>query len=146
MSTYHNATTNETRDFDAVWFAEAVAAENPKVIGWTLRPDAPSHTSTQHPPEWTNGQWTTRDKTEAELAADARKVWTTKAEFWDEFTESEKLAIMDSAIPPIRLLDRTLLVWSGEVWSDDARVQAGLTGLVAVGILTAERKAAILAL
>jgi hypothetical protein len=74
-----------------------------------------------------------------------RKVWATKAEFWGEFTEAEQLAIMDSTVAGIKLLDRQLLVWNGEVWSDDARVQAGLSGLVAVGILTAERKAAILA-
>lgn len=74
-----------------------------------------------------------------------RKVWPTKAEFWAEFTDAEKLAIMNSTIEPIRLLDRELLVWPGEVWSDDERVQAGLNGLVAVGILSSERKAAILA-
>ena len=80
-----------------------------------------------------------------DAAMEERKVWATKAEFWEEFTEAEQLEIMGSTVAGIRLLDRQLLVWNGEVWSDDPRVQAGLSGLVAVGILTAERKAAILA-
>lgn len=80
-----------------------------------------------------------------DAARAARKVWETKADFWAEFTESEQLGIMTSAVPGIKLLDRQLLVWPGQVWSDDARVQAGLNGLVAVGILTMARKEAILA-
>jgi hypothetical protein len=85
MSTYYNTTTNETRDFDDAWFAAAVAAGNPKVTGWTLRPAAPSHTSTQHPPEWTTGAWITRDKTEAELAA----------EYHTQYPDAEKYQVLD---------------------------------------------------
>jgi hypothetical protein len=73
-----------------------------------------------------------------------RKIWPTVADFWAEFSETEQIAIIDSDIPGIRLLDRQLLVWRGEVWSDDERVQQGLGGLVAVGILTAERREEIL--
>ncbi len=146
MSTYHNSTTNETRDFEDAWFAAAVAAGNPKVAGWSLRPDAPAHSSTQHAPEWANGQWVIRDKTAEELAAETRKVWASSADFWAAFTDSEKLAILASTIAGIILLREELRLWTGEVWSDDAKVQAGLGGLVATGIITAERKAAILAL
>jgi hypothetical protein len=145
MSTYHNTTTNETRDFDNAWFEAAVAAGNPKVTGWALRPAAPTHSSTQRAPEWVNGAWLVTDKTPEELAAESRKIWPSSADFWAAFTDAEKLAILASTIAGIILLREELRLWTGEVWSDDARVQAGLTGLVAVGILTNDRKAAILA-
>lgn len=84
------------------------------------------------------------DKTPEELAAETRKVWPSSADFWGAFTDAEKLAIIASTIAGIILLREELRLWTGEVWSDDARVQAGLTGLVAVGILTNDRKSAIL--
>jgi hypothetical protein len=74
-----------------------------------------------------------------------RKGWPTVAEFWAEFSDSEKLSILDSTIGGIVLLREELRMWRGEVWSDDERVQQGLGGLVAVGILTAERREEILA-
>jgi hypothetical protein len=74
-----------------------------------------------------------------------RKVWATVAEFWGEFTDAEKLGVADSAHSGIKLLREELRMWRSEVWSDDAKVQAGLGGLVAVGILTNDRKAVILA-
>jgi hypothetical protein len=75
-----------------------------------------------------------------------RKVWATASAFWAEFTQTEKLAILASAVPEIRLLDRELVLWQGELWSDDPRVQAGLAALVQTGILTEERRGEILAL
>lgn len=83
------------------------------------------------------------------LAAQAepeRKVWPTAAAFWQSFTSPEQLAILNSQIPEIRLLDRALVLWQGELWSDDARVQQGLGALVATGILTEARRDEILAL
>ena len=74
----------------------------------------------------------------------ARKVWPSSADFWSAFTDTEKLAILASTIAGIILLREELRLWTGAVWSDDARVQSGLAGLVAVGILTKERKQAIL--
>lgn len=79
---------------------------------------------------------------DARLAA--RKVWPSSADFWADFTDTEKLAILASTIAGIVLLREELRLWTGEVWSDDAKVEAGLNGLVAVGILTTERKATIL--
>jgi hypothetical protein len=73
-----------------------------------------------------------------------RKVWPSSADFWANFTDAEKLAILASTIAGIILLREELRLWTGEVWSDDSRVQAGLNGLVAVGILTNDRKQAIL--
>jgi hypothetical protein len=74
----------------------------------------------------------------------ARKIWHTVADFWAEFSDTEKLAIADSTIAGIRLLHEELRMWRGEVWSDDPKVQQGLSGLVAVGILTESRKTEIL--
>ena len=85
------------------------------------------------------------DAMETQLAAVVvdRKIWHTVADFWAEFSDAEKLAIAGSTIPGIRLLHEELRMWRGEVWSDDAKVQAGLSGLVAVGILTEFRKTEI---
>jgi hypothetical protein len=89
--------------------------------------------------------WDIIDKTAEEIAAEARKIWLTVADFWAEFSDTEKLAIADSPIPGIRLLHEELRMWRGEVWSDEPKVQQGLGGLVAVGILTESRKSQILA-
>jgi hypothetical protein len=88
----------------------------------------------------------TLEELEAAWAAlQARKIWHTVADFWAEFSDAEKLAIAGSTIPGIRLLHEELRMWRGEVWSDDPKVQHGLGGLVAVGILTKSRKSQILA-
>jgi len=145
MNTYYHTVTNEVRDFDPAWFEAMTAAGNPKVQGWVLRPNPPSYNSaTQHAPQWLDEAWMISDKTPEELAAESRKVWPSSADFWAAFTDSEKLAIISSTIAEIILLREELRLWTGEVWSDDAKVQAGLSGLVAVGILTNDRKAAIL--
>jgi hypothetical protein len=74
----------------------------------------------------------------------ARKIWPSAAELWNEFTRAEKLAIADSTNVDIRLLHEDLRVRRGEVWSDADEVQQGLGLLVAVGILTESRKTEIL--
>jgi hypothetical protein len=145
MNTYYHIATHETRDFDAAWFEAMTDAGNPKVQGWVLRPDPPSYeATTQNAPQWIEGAWVISEKTPEELAAETRKVWPSSADFWAAFTDSEKLAILASTIAGIILLREELRLWTGEVWSDDARVQAGLTGLVSAGVLTPERKLAIL--
>ena len=102
-----------------------------------LRAERPQ-ASEQQITEWASARF----ERQAEAS---RKTWSTKAEFWNEFAPAEQLAIMDSVEPAIRILDRQLLVWPGEVWSDDPRVTGGLDALVAAEILTLERKAEILA-
>jgi hypothetical protein len=92
------------------------------------------------------GEPPTLEELEAAWAQlEARKIWHTVADFWSEFSDTEKLAIAGSTISGIRLLHEELRMWRGEVWSDDPKVQAGLTGLVAVGILTESRKTEIFA-
>ena len=113
-----------------------------------LRPEAQFE---MRPDDFTTLQWhgpgvpPTLEELEAAWAQlEARKIWLTVADFWAEFTNTEKLAITDSTNTGIRLLHEELRMWRGEVWSDDVKVQSGLDGLVAVGILSTLRKDAII--
>lgn len=76
--------------------------------------------------------------------SEVRKIWPDKSKFWDEFTADEKALILTSEHSGIKVLWSDLTMWPGEVWSDDARIQQGLSGLVAVKILTESRKTEIL--
>jgi hypothetical protein len=89
--------------------------------------------------------WEVRNMTAEELAASTRKIWANSAAFWEVFTSSEKEAIAVSAHPTVRALVITLSTWPSALFSDDPRVTSGLELLQAVGILTAERIAQILA-
>jgi hypothetical protein len=119
--------------------------------GFTYLPNlpCPAHADDEVPERLLTAEsygWTVRPMTAEEMAATARKVWPTVADFWAEFSDGEKLAILGSDIGGIVLLREELRMWRGEVWSDDPRVQQGLGGLVAVGILTTERREEILEL
>jgi hypothetical protein len=130
---YYNTETFETK------FIED-ANQDSISAPWVARPPMPTYDpETELEPWWSLNQWISRPK-----IIEPRKIWPSSADFWAAFTDSEKLAILASAIAGIILLREELRLWAGEVWSDDPRVQAGLSGLVAVGILTPERKAAIL--
>jgi hypothetical protein len=89
--------------------------------------------------------WEQVDLTQAEIVAQARKVWPSKAEFWAEFTPSEQEAIAACEVPGIKRLVITMSVHSGEMWSDADQVVDGLNALVTVGIISAERRAVIIA-
>jgi murein L,D-transpeptidase YafK len=65
-----------------------------------------------------------------------RKIWTGVADFWNEFSTEEQYSIINSDIPTIKILDRMLVLWRGDVWSDDVRVQQGLQTLLDAKILT----------
>lgn len=70
-------------------------------------------------------------------------VWTALA-FFERFTEGEQLAIFASEDAAVRLF-RAKLLAAQEVRADDPRTVAALDLLVSKGLLTTERKAAILA-
>ena len=74
-----------------------------------------------------------------------RKIWTTVADFYAEFTGTEKYLIQSSTVPAILVARGDLAMWRGDVWSDNADVLAGLDAMVTAGVLTAERRAEILA-
>jgi len=112
-----------------------------------LRPEAQFE---MRPDDFTTLQWhgpgepPTLEELEAAWAQlEARKIWPDKSRFWNEFTADEKAAILTSEHGGIKVLHSDLTMWPGEVWSDDAKVQQGLSGLVAVGILTESRKTEI---
>ena len=68
----------------------------------------------------------------------------TSLEFLDLFTEAEQLAVATAAMQSAQIklwYDRTLA--ASFITLADPRTEAGLTALVDVGILTAERKAEI---
>jgi hypothetical protein len=73
------------------------------------------------------------------------KWWKNSAKFLQEFTAEELLAIHTSQVPLVVQLLMTLLAWTDEVWSSDQRIIMGLQALVSLGVLTPERRAAILA-
>ena len=72
------------------------------------------------------------------------KIWPNVQAFMTEFTMPEKGAIALSMDPTVASLRLELTTWLSDVHSDDSRVVAGLDKLVELGILTTERKNAIL--
>jgi len=145
MNTYYHTVTNEVRDFDPAWFEAMTAAGNPKVEGWVLRPNPPSHeAATQNAPQWIEGAWVISDKTIEQLAAETRKVWPNGEAFLRGMTLEELAAISLSTDPTIAALRLLLVARQAEVWSDDQELNLGLNRLVQLNLLTVERKTSIL--
>lgn len=69
-----------------------------------------------------------------------KKSWPSKAEFWTEFTDTEKAAIITSENIGVKMLDKELTMWSGVIIATDSRVVAGLDKLVELDIITEARK------
>lgn len=83
---------------------------------------------------------------QAEAAAAAlasRKVWPGSDAFLAEFTLPETAAISLSTDPVIAALRLILASWRGEVWSDDPRIELGLSMLQQSGIIDEARAAEI---
>jgi hypothetical protein len=141
---YYHTETFQIVDIEELVYDSWISSNNLKAQIYQPLPPQPSYNEETQRIEWGDAGWNVIDLTQEEIAAKTRKIWETKADFWNEFTSSEQLDIMDSTIPDIRLLDRQLIVWSGEIWSDDERVLNGLNALVITGIITDQRKAEIL--
>lgn len=96
-------------------------------------------------PTWLADQLAGKD---AFLAArhPAGKSWPSKAEFWAEFTDAEKVAILTSTDLSVRILDKELTMWTGIVLASDSRIIAGLDKLVELDIITEARKEEIVTL
>ena len=67
------------------------------------------------------------------------KSWPSKAEFWAEFTEDEKIGILTGPLRSVRLLDKELTMWTGSIRATDPRIVGGLAALETAGILTHAR-------
>jgi hypothetical protein len=90
---------------------------------------------------WVDARW---EQEQAEAAIASRKTWPTVTAFWSEFTDAEKYGIETSQDPTTIVMRADLKLWLSDVWSDDPRIVLGMAQLVAVGILTAERRFSIL--
>lgn len=101
--------------------------------------------ATQHEPVFVDGAWVVTDKTAEEIAAESVKRWPSKAEFWAEFTDTEKAAILTSDDIDVKMLDKELTMWSGVIIATDSRVVAGLDKLTQLNIITESRRTEILA-
>ena len=72
------------------------------------------------------------------------KIWPNVQQFMVEFTMDEKAAVSMSTDPTIAALRLELSTWFSDVHANDSRVVMGLDKLVELGIMTPERKAAII--
>jgi hypothetical protein len=146
MSLYYDIQKFEIRDFPDPLYLSWIESDNPKKDYFQPVPEKPSFDpSLQKEPYWGLGQWVVENKSEEELAADARKSWDNSSMFVQEFTLTEMAAIslsQDTTVAALRLL---LSTWFGEVWSDDPRVQSGLSALINSGIINEARRDEILA-
>lgn len=146
MGLYYDIQKFEIREIPDSLYFEWIETNNPKKDYFQPVPEKPSFDPVlQKEPRWGNGVWIVDDKTEEELAADARKSWDNSSMFIQEFTLTEMAAIslsQDSTVAALRLL---LSTWFGEVWSDDPRVQSGLSALINSGIINEARRDEILA-
>lgn len=113
--------------------------------GWVETTPPDHNDATQHPPTWVDGQWVAADLTADEIAAKTRKTWLTSADFIEELTLSELAAVQLSTNPTMAALRLILAAWSKPVWSDDPRIQLGISTMVSEGLITTERSAEILA-
>ena len=146
MSLYYRiAKPDDLRDL-ADQMAAWIEADNPKRLDWAEQPSPPAHdASTQHAPEWGDGEWIVRDLTADELAAAARKTWPNASAFLGEFTMPELAAISLSLDPTIAALRLLLASWPADVWSDDPRIVMGLDALESAGIIAEARRGEIVA-
>lgn len=111
--------------------------------GWAQVADPPAHDeSTQHAPTWDGSEWAVADKTPEEIAAATRRRWL-PGEFWLRFSQAEQAAIATSTDASVRVFTVSALA-AAEIVSDAASTLAGLDLLVSAGILSAERREAIL--
>jgi len=146
MGLYYDIQKFEIRDLPDSLYSDWIEANNPKKDYFQPVPDKPSFDPVlQKEPRWGNGVWIVDDKTEEELAADARKSWDNSSMFIQEFTLTEMAAISLSQDPTVAALRLLLSTWFGEVWSDDPRVQSGLSALISSGIINEARRDEILA-
>jgi hypothetical protein len=146
MSLYYDIQKFEIRELVDSLYLSWIEEGNPKKDYFQPLPEKPYFDPVlQKEPYWSFGQWIVVNKSEEELAADARKSWDNSSMFIQEFTLTEMAAISLSQDPTVAALRLLLSTWFGEVWSDDPRVQSGLSALIDSGIINEARRDEILA-
>lgn len=88
--------------------------------------------------------WDILELSAEQIAANNRHIYT-KPEFWSRFTVAEKAAIHRSNNDYVIAIYSDLNNWQGEIWNDEPRITQGMDYLEYAGILSAKRKAEILA-
>jgi hypothetical protein len=162
MQRIHNTTTGKTvwRGTDYRVDGQPASVDPPLYLLDDVTRQAPDYDAATHrlqsipahadleTGEWVLSSYEVVALTEEEIAAReadaARKVWPTVTQFWDEFSDAEQYGIEVSTDPEIIVLRAKLKLWLSDVWSDDPRIVYALSKLVTIGILTEERRAAIL--
>lgn len=76
---------------------------------------------------------------EAEQRRNNAYVWPSRAEFWEEFEQSEKIAILASESMTVKALMVELQMWDREIRANDPRIQNGLALLVSLNLITENR-------
>lgn len=96
-------------------------------------------------------RWTDErpEMTWPEILAAAAKVivpksWPSVAEFYGEFFDSEIYRISTSGSPAVVVARDKLMAWRGEVLANDSRIVAGMSALIAAGIIDESRRDTIL--
>lgn len=146
MGLYYDIQKFEIRELPDSLYYDWIETNNPKKDYFQPVPEKPSFDPIlQKEPVWSYGFWIVENKTEEELAADARKSWDNSSMFIQEFTLTEMASISLSQDPTVAALRLLLSTWFGEVWSDDPRVQSGLSALINSGIINETRRDEILA-
>ena len=146
MGLYYDIQKFEIRELPDSLYYDWIETNNPKKDYFQPVPEKPSFDPIlQKEPVWSYGFWIVENKTEEELAADARKSWDNSSMFIQEFTLIEMASISLSQDPTVAALRLLLSTWFGEVWSDDPRVQSGLSALINSGIINEARRDEILA-
>lgn len=135
--------------FETVKSLETLQSAGTISAGWVVRGDeyelAPGDAVTEQQLTDALAAW--------QATIDARKIWDTAADFWNEFTQAEQVAIMRSNVDLVTYFWGQLMAWRGRVVSDDPdrpegtpnRVTGGLDVLVGYGLISAGRKTEILA-
>lgn len=72
------------------------------------------------------------------------KIWPTKTEFWAEFSDDEKTAILSNEHIGVKRLVNELQMWSYQVFSNDPRIISGISALVVLDLISPQRAEAIL--
>ncbi len=145
MAQYYNTQTFQRVEIDPAMVAIWTANGNPKATLFQPLPAPPAYNAVTQRVEWGNAGWQVVNLTAEEVAEMTLKKWESPFEFFTEFTTSELNALLSSTNASIRVRRFLLSIWNKPLRSDSARMQDLLNDLVTATIITAQRKAEIIA-
>lgn len=157
MSKYARMSGNdivEIIELDDAWYQNLVAVGNPKaqIFRIVVEENVPIYDqATQFvvesfivEPTQVRRTWVVQNKSAEQIAEERRRVWTAY-QFLNRFTANELEEVRErSIIDPICWRFLTLATAAQEIFNDDPMTVAGMEYLVAVNLLTPERRDEIL--